>query len=265
MFSRGITIPSKDYDKLSSMLDELKLNFYLASYKSGWKNDILSSQLQEQTMSDELVIKIHKSEGFTEEQLTKYMKAVGLTAKVINSKRFEEKFMKLNLTNTNGLTHKQIFTKMKSGAENLDPVEDREIDVFITMYYKNNKTVGYTFPSVKDTWVNSKFFNSYEPADIGCNLIHEWLHKLGFNHASAKEHTSVPYAVGYLVEECIREMLKSPHLYGDEIPPPIPEVPKPLPAPLPEPKPKPEAEPIKKKVCKRLWYTLWLKEVCWFE
>ena len=213
-------------------------------------------------MSEKLVIKVNKQDGFSDEQFEKYLSAIELTQKVINAKRFEEKLMKLKLTNTNGLTNKEIFSKMRSGAEDLDPVVDNEVDVFITMYYKNNSTVGYTFPSVKDTWVNSKFFNSYEPADIGCNLIHEWLHKLGFNHASAKEHTSVPYAVGYLVEECIREMIKDPHLYDDEITSPVSSS-KPLPAPLPEPVPEPEQ--VKKKVCKRLWYTFWLKEVCWFE
>lgn len=212
-----------------------------------------------------LIIKVNKHEGFNDDQLQKYLKAVEFTEKVINSERFKSKLLKLKLTNTKRFTNQQIYDMMMTGAENLEPIEDKEVDVFISMYYKNNRTVGYTYPSTRETWVNSKFFNLYEPADIGCNLIHEWLHKLGFDHSSASEHTSVPYAVGYLVEECIREMLKSPHLYDEEAPPPIPEVPKPLPAPLPEPKPKPEAKPVKKKVCKRLWYTLWLKEVCWYE
>lgn len=221
-------------------------------------------------MKKDLVIKVHNAKGFSEEQLEKYMKAVSKTQRVLNSERFKKKLLKLKLTNTRGFTNQQIYDKMMSGAENLDPIVDNEVDVFITMYYKNNRTVGYTYPSVKDTWVNSKFFNQYDEADIGCNLVHEWLHKLGFDHESASEHTSVPYAVGYLVEACIREMINSPELYEDgEVPPPIPDEAVP-PKPLPEVPdvvvipPIPVEQP-KKKVCKRLWYTLWLKEVCWYE
>jgi hypothetical protein len=208
-----------------------------------------------------LNIKVHNANGFTKEQLAYYTEAVVKTQRVINSKRFKEKFLKLNLTNNKGMTNLVIYEKMISGAEVLDPVIDNEVDVFITMYYKNNRTVGYTYPSTKETWVNSKFFNQYEHADIGCNLIHEWTHKLGFGHDSAKEHTSVPYATGYLVEDCIREMEKNPDLYKDEedeLPPPIPVEPPPVPVEIP-------VETPKKKVCKRLWYTLWLKEVCWYE
>jgi hypothetical protein len=216
-------------------------------------------------VSDKLVIKINKQEGFNQLQIDKYVKAVELTEKVINSERFKERLLKLELTNTNNKTNQEIYDLMMKGAEILEPLEDREVDVFITMYYKNNKTVGYTYPSTKDTWVNSKFFDSYTPADVGCNLIHEWLHKLGFDHTSAREHTSVPYAVGYLVEDCIEEMEKEPDLYNDELPPPIPEEKKPLPNPLPEITSEPNPVSKQKRVCKKLWYTLWTKEVCWYE
>lgn len=213
-------------------------------------------------MSGNLRIKVHKAEGFSNEQLQKYFKAVELTQVILNSEEFYKELMKLKLTNTKGMSNQQIYDKMMSGAEDLEPIPDNEADVFITMYYKNNRVVGYTYPSTRETWVNSKFFNSYDPADIGCNLVHEWLHKLGFGHESASEHTSVPYAVGYLVEKLIREYLSQP-------------VPKPVPVPAPEPKPEPSQpepkpetpapEPEKVWVCRRVWWKLWLGKVCSWE
>lgn len=213
-----------------------------------------------------LKITVHNNTNFSAKQLEKYKRAVAMTEKVINTERFKQKFMATKFTNTQGKSNQELYDLMMSGAETLDPIVDNEADVFITMYYKNNSTVGYTYPSVKDTWVNSKFFDQYDEADIGCNLIHEWWHKLGMGHSSASEHTSVPYACGYLVEACIRELIKNPDLYKDSAwdeiptkPTPVPE-PKPEPTPVPEPKP----EPVKKKVCKRFWYSFW-KVTCWYE
>ena len=211
-------------------------------------------------MDKKLTITVHKIAGFSDAQLEKYKRAVALTEIILNSEKFYEELMKLKFTSAKDKSNQEIYNMIMSGAETLEPVEDNEVDVFINMYYKNNKVVGYTMPSTRETWVNSKFFEQYEPEEIGCNLVHEWMHKLGFDHVSAKEHTSVPYAIGYLVERLIKEYLAQPK------PKPIPEIPKgenkPEPSPV-ETEPVPSVE--KKLVCKRIWYTFWLKKVCWYE
>lgn len=204
-------------------------------------------------MSSNLSIKVHQTKNFTAAQVEKYHKAVSLTEKVINSARFYQEFMKLKFTSNKGMSNQEIYDLMMTGAEVLDPAPDNEVDVLVTMYYKNNKTVGYTYPSTPETWLNSKFFNSYDYSEVGCNLIHEWMHKLGFGHVNAKEHTSVPYAVGYLVERLIVEYIKTGTL-GDD---------KPV-EPTPVPDPKPEPVPERKQVCYRSWKTLWLKKICYW-
>jgi hypothetical protein len=39
-------------------------------------------------MSEKLVIKVNKQDGFSDEQFKKYLNAIELTQKVINAKRF---------------------------------------------------------------------------------------------------------------------------------------------------------------------------------
>jgi hypothetical protein len=202
-------------------------------------------------------IEVHERINFTKEEVEKHILAVNDAVKALNSKRFKQNFLKLKLTNTDGLTNLEIYEKLMSGADDLNPAVDRDIDVYVEMYFKNNKVVGWTKPSINKTYLNRKFFKNFDSADVACNLVHEYLHKVGFDHHSAKEHTSVPYAIGYLVEDSIREMWKNPGLYEDDD----------LTVETPVEQPVEVEEPVeaKKLYCKRLWYTLWLKKVCWYE
>lgn len=204
-----------------------------------------------------ITIQVHERVNFTSAEVEKHQKACEEAVKVLNSKRFKELFLKEKLTNKQGFTNLEIYEKLMSGSDKKNPEADRDIDVFVTMYYKNNKVVGYTYPSIKETYLNRKFFSSYDVADVACNLIHEYLHKVGFGHDSASEDSSIPYAIGYLVEKCIREMWLNPGLY-DDTEAPIEE-------PIEEPVEDDEPEDAKKLYCKRLWYTFWTKKVCWYE
>ena len=204
-----------------------------------------------------LKIQVHERKNFTTDEVIKHVAACIKAEKVLNSKRFKELFLELKLTNTRGFTNLQIYEKLMSGSDAHNKEEDQDIDVFVEMYYKNNSTVGYTYPNINKTYINRKFFSKYTPAEVACNLVHEYLHKAEFDHHSAKEHTSIPYAVGYLVRDCIEEMELDPGLYEDdensiEFENPV------------EPE-KDEAPEIKKLYCKRLWYTLWTKKICWYE
>jgi hypothetical protein len=201
-------------------------------------------------------IQVHERINFTPEESEKHAKAVEEAWIVLNSQRFKEKFLKLKLTSSEGLSNLEVYEKLMSGYDEISKESDRDIDVYAEMYYKNNRVVGYTSPSTRKTYVNRKFFQNYDTADVACNLVHEYLHKVGFDHKSAKEHSSVPYAIGYLVEGCIRELWLNPGLYEVE----------PLETTNQNTNESPEIpEEAKKMYCKRLWYTLWIKKVCWYE
>jgi hypothetical protein len=62
--------------------------------------------------------------------------------------------------------------------------------------------VGYTNGSIKYINVNTKFFDQYTSSSVAANLVHEYMHKLGYGHAvsySKARDSSVPYLLGSTV------------------------------------------------------------------
>ncbi len=109
-----------------------------------------------------------------------------------------------------GNSNSQIYQKILEGAERLQPAKNNSVDAEVELYYDTTNVVGYTYATSKRIWVNTKYFNSYSAAGVAHNLFHEWLHKLGFNHASTwspSRDFSVPYAIGYIIEEIGKDFL----------------------------------------------------------
>jgi hypothetical protein len=103
-----------------------------------------------------------------------------------------------------GFTNEQIYQKILDGAETLNKITDNQMDLQIEMYYAATSTVGYTYSSSPKIYANTKFYNGYSPATITGNMTHEWLHKLGFGHASSysiSRDSSVPYAIGFIMRD----------------------------------------------------------------
>lgn len=140
----------------------------------------------------------------------KLLKAVSIIKKIIRSKEFKERVLnftyngKKEFLNNEGLSNAEIYQKLLDGDEELKPEIDHEMDLELELYYSNNNTVGYTYPNVLQIWMNTKYFDAYTPSEVAGNVFHEWTHKLGFSHASSysvARKSSVPYALGYLMEE----------------------------------------------------------------
>ena len=95
------------------------------------------------------------------------------------------------------------------GSEVLIPGNDEEMDLDITLYYANNSVVGYTYPDTTRVWTNDKFFSTYTYAQVAQNVVHEWIHKLGFGHdynRTTRRNYSVPYGIGTIIKDLIEEM-----------------------------------------------------------
>lgn len=148
--------------------------------------------------------------NFTPEQEAKVLKAVEIIKKVIQSKEFKDRVInytyngKKQFVDNKGMTNEQIYQTLLDGKEDLLPTIDNEMDLELKLYYSWTSTVGYTYPDVLLIHMNTKFFNPYTPSEVAGNVFHEWTHKLGFGHASSysvSRDSSVPYAIGYLIEE----------------------------------------------------------------
>ena len=156
---------------------------------------------------------------FNSQDEAKVMTAIELIKRVIKSEEFRKRVIefsyagKRGFVDNQGLSNEQIYQKLIEGSETLDPVVDHEMDLDLELYYSRRSTVGYTYPDGLKIWMNTKFFNAYNPAQVAGNIFHEWSHKLGFEHAfrySDSREFSVPYALGYLVEELSKKYLLGP-------------------------------------------------------
>jgi len=103
-----------------------------------------------------------------------------------------------------GLSNLQIYNKILDAAEKLKPTRNNTMDMSIKMYYENSSTVGFTTTLSSTINMNTKFFNQYNANGVSRNMMHEWLHKLGFKHAVSYSNSrdySVPYAIGRIMEQ----------------------------------------------------------------
>ena len=149
--------------------------------------------------------------NFNSEQEEKVRKAVSLIKKVITSDEFRERVLshsyegRPGFVDSNGISNQEIYQIILNGAEKIGNNQiNHKMDVEIELYTDTTTTIGYTYPTTGRIWMNTKYFNQYTPVKVADNLMHEWMHKLGFTHAmkySVSRNYSVPYAIGYLVEE----------------------------------------------------------------
>jgi hypothetical protein len=149
-------------------------------------------------------------------QEAKFRRALGIIKDVVATEEFRTKVLnhtyggKKTYVDNGGFTNAQIYQKILDGAETLQKVVDNEMDMEVELYYASTSTVGYTYANSKRIWVNRKFFDQYTAASVASNLFHEWLHKLGFSHASTwstSRDYSVPYAIGRIIGEIGKDFL----------------------------------------------------------
>lgn len=152
---------------------------------------------------------------FSSSQRAKMEAALEKLNIVLNSEEFRVRVLNhtynnsKTFVNNNGQTNAEVYLTILKGAETLNGIEDQEVDLDITLYYSNNSTVGYTYPNVNKIWVNNKFFSTYTHGSVAANVVHEWLHKLGYGHdfqRTANRNYSVPYGIGNIVRDLVNNL-----------------------------------------------------------
>ena len=155
--------------------------------------------------------------NFSTSQAKKIKDASKLIKKVIASSEFKERVLnftyngKKQFVDNGGLTNEQIYKKILLASEEMLPLGNNNVmDVELELYTDEEaNTIGYTYPDIVRVFMNTKYFNRFLPHQVADNMIHEWLHKLGFEHAvepNPSRSSSVPYAIGYLVKELAQEL-----------------------------------------------------------
>lgn len=136
------------------------------------------------------------------------------------------------------VTRKKLYSLIMSGWDKFDQTEDGDLDLKATLFYNRwSSAVGYTYPNTFATWINTKFWTGSQEdivARIAANIVHEYMHNLGFDHAykwNPSREFTVPYAVGTIVYEIVKGIYS------------------------------PERDTFEK-VCWRSWKRLWLVKTC---
>ena len=159
--------------------------------------------------------------GTTSSQEAKIQAAENKIKDVVGSEEFRTAVLnhtyngKKTFVDNGGLSNAQIYKAIIEGSEKLRPGIDNAMDLKLEVFNRQDTTVGYTFPNVIRVWMNSKFLNKYQAANVTTNMMHEWLHKIGFDHAvnytPARDH-SVPYAIGYIVKRLAKQYVLQGYL-----------------------------------------------------
>lgn len=147
----------------------------------------------------------------------KVLDSYSIIEAVMNSNEFKEKVINFksstgtrSYTSNRGMSNEQVYEFLMQGKELVGGETTLgEMNFDVRRYYRGwSKVIGYTNPGKTNTInINGRFYSRYTLTQITSNMVHEWIHLKGFFHDSAKDHDSVPYAVGYIAEELAEKYL----------------------------------------------------------
>lgn len=131
-----------------------------------------------------------------------------LLNEIIQSKCFADHFIdtkyRSKLIQTGGLSREQVVQKLRTLK-----VQNIPLIFYYPKWYQSKDTVGYTYPSAPEIYLNRLFRDGSRGkwgicAEVS-NEAHEASHKMGFIHDSKRTPDrpySVPYTVNYAVDAC---------------------------------------------------------------
>ena len=168
-----------------------------------------------------LTVKPMQMEKFDAKSREKLDAAFAVLEQVVNSEEFKDRVINFKnskgeraFASNKGLTNEEIYETFMEGRETLQQNTPGEMNFFLKLYNRPwSRVIGYTTAKTNVININWKFFKNYKPSDVASNLAHEWVHKIGFDHTSAKEHDSAPYAIGYIVNDIAEKLQAKKELH----------------------------------------------------
>lgn len=137
--------------------------------------------------------------GATKTELDLAHEAVHMMNKVLVSDVFRSAVLAAKFTSTRGVSNDKIY-EMYTKSEHMVNIE-----FFTGTWRQNNvwRTVAY---DNADEFVHVNRVFVTEWVTLASTCFHEIAHALGFSHKSASEHTSVPYTMNEIFEECVEKL-----------------------------------------------------------
>lgn len=163
-------------------------------------------------------------------QKQKFEKALEIMEEVMNSEEFrlkvigyvrrgERSYQKNFLWNDSSkrLSNEDIYEVIMKGDEKMRPRTEGEMNFnswvricstvqMVTIWCRS--VIGSTEPS-SSYWIklNWTFYRNFETHSMVANMVHEWIHLLGFLHGKENLHEEVPYVVGAIAGEVAKNIL----------------------------------------------------------
>lgn len=134
---------------------------------------------------------------------------------VINSNIFKLKVLYGTFSENRGFTNLEIYNLIMGGTIiSGRPQGDMELD--ITGYRDHSSTIGWTNVHGLKTYINETFLDKFNESEVFRNILHEFMHTLGFVHRNwwAKK-SSVPYRIGGMAQAAFKEFEVRPSLTGE--------------------------------------------------
>jgi hypothetical protein len=125
------------------------------------------------------------------------LKAIEAAEGIINSQAFAERVLRARFTTTKDSSEKVL--------DNILNPKDKFDVVWVFERHRSSKVLGWTYPSEKRIWFNTRNFAGRSVKGLTGTVCHELMHKIGYGHKSAKDLQSVPYSVGTICSQLYKE------------------------------------------------------------
>lgn len=167
-------------------------------------------------------VEIDASRMDTRERRLKCVRVAVEMEKVLNSPEFKANLLSMpdhsgELSSYRNLTKEQLYDFLMAGAERLNPKNDNTLNLAVDDYYTFKGVIGYTYQDTHIIYSNTKFFDSndltrenHHMKMTGSNFIHEWGHKLGFDHdfnSTPRRPQSICYQLNEVYEKTWDEVI----------------------------------------------------------
>lgn len=180
-----------------------------------------------------LVIGETRYSVLSDEQEKKFEAALSLLEETLNSEEFKKMVLSYKRSDgerlyqnnhlwgdeTSALSNEDVYNIIKAGNEKMVPGTIGEMNIYswikkCTWRDLNRKwcngVIGSTDPRNSE-WIklNYAFYRKFDAPTMVNNLVHEWIHLLGFLHGSEKLGEEAPYVIGEIAEKVSRKILKN--------------------------------------------------------
>lgn len=144
-------------------------------------------------------VKISRSTQFGSDlQNSKILAAIQKAEEIMNSEAFKQRVLSSRFTSTKD-SSEVILDRILSSNKQYSEV------IWVFERHRSRKVLGWTYASEKRIWFNNRNFDTRTQNGLTGTVCHELMHKIGYDHRSARDLMSVPYSLGTICSQLYKD------------------------------------------------------------